>query len=157
MTIFELCIEEMCEICWRHFPDCNLITSLARACGAWGTFFKLFADDVSYKRVSLFRISLHVMWKNFQNFFNCGQVRRCWDQLFGWMQEGMLSSNQRIDLSDVWHHALSCWNNPLFGWRNKIRWTALSLKAGLTIFVKDVVDVVIRVNLKFLHNEMKIS
>ena len=33
----------------------------------------------------------------------------------------------------------------------------LSLKAGLTIFFKDVVDVVIRVNLYFLHNEMKIS
>ena len=66
--------------------------------------------------------------------------------------EWMLSSNQRIDLSDMWHLAPSCWNNPFFDWRNKILWTTLSLKAGLTIFIKDVGDVVIRVNLYFLHN-----
>ena len=68
-----------------------------------------------------------------------------------------LNSNQRIDLRDVWrvlHHLLEQSEIYL---TKQISIINIVIKGWLHDFLKDVVDVVIRVKLHFLWNKMKIS
>ena len=157
--ILKMCIEEMYEICWRHFQDTWLRHWLEPS-ALEGRFSSFLQMTFHISGCLWLRISVHVVWKNSPNFFNnCRQFMRCWWSVF-WVNVWM---NAFIKPTNWFEWHVTCGTILLeqsvflLTKQDSLRWTTQPLMAGLTIFIKDVFNVVIRVNLYFLHNEMKIS